>query len=116
LNETPSSGMAWPEPKERTARFREAIELIKKLWSEDRVSFQGQYYRTANATIYDKPKDPVPIYVAAAGPVVAKLAGEQADGFICISGKNPELYRDTRLPNVTAGLAKAGRPSDSIDR
>ena len=116
LNETPSSGMAWPEPKERTARFKESIELIKRLWSEERVSFHGQYYKTEKATIYDRPDTPVPIYIAAAGPVVAKLAGERADGFICTSGKSPELYRDTLLPNVNAGLEKAGRSSNSIDR
>jgi coenzyme F420-dependent glucose-6-phosphate dehydrogenase len=115
LNETPSSGMAWPEPKERTARFKESIELIKQLWSEERVSFRGQYYRTEKATIYDRPQDPVPIYIAGAGPVVAKLAGERAEGFICTSGKSPELYRETLLPNVHAGLAKAGRNNDSID-
>lgn len=116
LNETPATGAPWPEPKERTARFREAIRLIKQLWREERVSFEGDYYRTANATIYDRPEQPVPIYVAAAGPVVAKLAGEQAQGFICTSGKAPELYRETLLPNVAAGLEKAGRPHDDIDR
>jgi coenzyme F420-dependent glucose-6-phosphate dehydrogenase len=116
LNETPSSGMAWPEPKERTARFKEAIDLMKQLWSEERVSFHGQYYKTEKATIYDRPEKPVPIYVAAAGPVVAKFAGERTEGFICTSGKNMELYKDTLLPNVDAGLAKAGRPHDSIDR
>jgi len=116
LNETPATGMPWPEPKERTARFREAVELIKKLWSEERVTFEGQYYRTQNATIYDRPEQPVPIYVAASGPVVAKFAGERADGFICTSGKNWELYRDTLLPNVNAGLAKAGRAPDSFER
>jgi coenzyme F420-dependent glucose-6-phosphate dehydrogenase len=116
LNETPASGLAWPEPKERTARFKEATALIKQLWAEDRVSFRGQYYKTENATIYDKPAEPVPIYIAAAGPVVAKMAGEQAAGFICTSGKNPDLYRETLLPNVAAGLEKAGRTPDSIDR
>ncbi|HZP89209.1 MAG TPA: glucose-6-phosphate dehydrogenase (coenzyme-F420) [Burkholderiales bacterium] len=116
LNETPALGMEWPEPKERTGRFREAIQLIKQLWEDERVTFQGQYYRTENATIYNRPEEPVPIYVAAAGPVVAKLAGEQADGFICTSGKAPELYRETLLPNVEAGLAKAGRAPDAIER
>ena len=116
LNETPATGMAWPEPKERTARFREAIDLIKQLWSAERVSYRGQYYQTHNATIYDRPAQPVPIYIAAAGPVVAKLAGERADGFICTSGKNPDLYRDTLLPGVSAGLEKAGRPAGAIDR
>ena len=39
LNEVPATGMAWPEPKERTARLKEALALIRQLWSEERVSF-----------------------------------------------------------------------------
>ena len=116
LNEIPSSAMHWPEQKERTARFKEAVQLIKQLWSEERVSFRGQYYQTEKATIYDKPADPVPLYIAAAGPVLAKYAGEVADGFICTSGKKRELYADTLVPNLNAGVAKSGRPADSIDR
>jgi coenzyme F420-dependent glucose-6-phosphate dehydrogenase len=116
LNEIPATGMPWPEQKERTARFREALRLIRQLWYEERVSFQGDYYQTRNATIYNRPAEPVPIYVAAAGPVIAKLAGEHAEGFICTSGKQPELYSQTLLPGVEAGLAKARRPLDSIDR
>jgi coenzyme F420-dependent glucose-6-phosphate dehydrogenase len=116
LNEIPATGMPWPEQKERTARFREALRLIRQLWYEERVSFQGDYYQTRNATIYNRPAEPVPIYVAAAGPVIAKLAGEHAEGFICTSGKQPELYSQTLLPGVDAGLAKARRPLDSIDR
>ena len=90
------------------------MTLIRRLWREQRVSFEGEYYRTRHATIYDRPETPVPIYVAAAGAVVAKYAGRTAEGFICTSGKAPELYRDTLLPNVTAGLQAAGR-SDGID-
>ena len=71
LNEVPSSGIAWPGAKERRDRLREAIALINKLWTEDRVTFEGQFYRTENATIYDKPKQKVPIWVAASGPLAA---------------------------------------------
>ena len=116
LNETPATGMPWPPQAERTARFREAVELIKLLWREERVSFEGKFYRTENATIYDRPADPVPIYIAAAGPVIAKLAGEQGAGFICTSGKKRELYSETLLPSVNAGLTKAGREPNAIDR
>jgi coenzyme F420-dependent glucose-6-phosphate dehydrogenase len=116
LNEVPASGMTWPEPKERTARFKEAVELIRRLWSEERINFAGQYYRTVNATIYDRPAQPVPIYIAAAGPVLAKFAGERGDGFICTSGKAPELYRDTLLPNVAAGVTLAGRARHAVER
>jgi coenzyme F420-dependent glucose-6-phosphate dehydrogenase len=116
LNEVPAIGIKWPGFKERFGRLKESIVLMNRLWREERVSFEGQYYRTENATIYDRPDNPVPIYIAAAGPTAAKLAGEVADGFICTSGKPAELYRETLLPNVVAGLASAGRPSHGLDR
>ena len=116
LNEVPAIGIKWPGFKERFGRLKESIVLMNRLWREERVSFEGQYYRTENATIYDRPDNPVPIYIAAAGPTAAKLAGEVADGFICTSGKPAELYRETLLPNVAAGLALAGRPADGLDR
>jgi coenzyme F420-dependent glucose-6-phosphate dehydrogenase len=100
--------MHWPEQKERTARFKEAVDLIRRLWSEDRLSYDGQYYKTENATIYDRPSQPVPIFIAAAGPVLAKFAGEKGDGFICTSGKKWELYTDTLLPNLAGGLKARG--------
>jgi coenzyme F420-dependent glucose-6-phosphate dehydrogenase len=80
------------------------------------VSFEGQYYRTENATIYDKPNQPVPIYVAAAGPQVAKYAGRSAQGFICTSGKAWKLYTETLLPNVEEGLKLASNPPGQYDR
>ncbi|WP_420466786.1 glucose-6-phosphate dehydrogenase (coenzyme-F420) [Panacagrimonas sp.] len=116
LNEVPSSGMAWPEQSERTARFKEAVDLIRRLWREERLSYDGKFYKTHRATIYDRPQTPVPIYIAGAGPYMARLAGEHAQGFICTSGKPWTLYTDTLLPNVEAGLAKAGKPHDGIDR
>ncbi len=116
LNEVPAIGIEWPKFKERFGRLRESIELIQRLWADERVTFEGEYYRTANATIYDRPAAPVPIYVAASGPTAARLAGRVADGFICTSGKAPELYSETLLPNVETGLEKAGRSSDGIER
>ena len=77
---------------------------------------KGEYYKTLKATIYDRPAKPLPVYVAASGPTVAKMAGEMADGYICTSGKSKELYTETLLPNLTAGLASTGRAPDSIDR
>jgi len=116
LNEVPSMGMQWPDNRERFARLREANQLIRKLWAEDRVTFEGQYYRTEKATIYDKPDKPVPIYVAAAGPQIAKYAGRSAQGFICTSGKAWKLYTETLLPNLEEGLKLASNPPDAYDR
>jgi coenzyme F420-dependent glucose-6-phosphate dehydrogenase len=111
LNEIPV-GIEWPEQSERFARLKESVTLIQQLFREDFVSFEGEYYRTYNATIYDKPEEPVPIYIAASGPAAARLAGRIADGLICTSGKGPELYVDTLLPAVLEGAEKAGPRCD----
>jgi len=116
LNEVPATDLRWPEAKERFARLREAVELIRALWAAERVSFEGSYYHTRNATIYDRPSAPVPIYVAAGGPMVAKYAGRAGDGFICTSGKGDALYSDQLLPNVAAGLEGSGRPQREFER
>ena len=112
LNETPAIGLEWPPFKERFARLREAITLIRRLWREERVSFRGQYYTTERATIYDRPGAPLPIYVAGAGPMIARYAGRAGDGFICTSGKAMELYTGQLLPNVEAGRHEAA-PGDA---
>jgi coenzyme F420-dependent glucose-6-phosphate dehydrogenase len=108
LNEVPSTGMVWPEFKERFARLREAVTLMRRLWTEEQVTFDGQYYHTQSATIYDRPETPVPIYIAAAGALIAKYAGRMGDGLICTSGKAPEFYTETVLPKVLEGRAEAG--------
>ncbi|UGT70451.1 glucose-6-phosphate dehydrogenase (coenzyme-F420) [Nocardia gipuzkoensis] len=106
----------WPEFKERFARLREAVDLMRALWTGDRVDFDGQYYKTVGASIYDVPKGGIPIYVAAGGPLVARYAGRAGDGFICTSGKGMDLYTEKLMPAVAEGAAKAGRSVDGIDR
>ena len=114
LNEVPL-GLQWPDGKERFARLKEAVTLIRRLWTEDRVTFEGTFYRTELATIYDKPEQPVPIYIGASGPAATRLAGRIADGFITTSGKGHELYTDTLLPAVREGAEKASRSPADID-
>jgi coenzyme F420-dependent glucose-6-phosphate dehydrogenase len=115
MNETPATGQEFPGRKERRQRLAEAISLIRALWTEERVDFDGQWYRTEKATIYDRPDEPLPIYVAASGPLAAKLAGRVGDGFICTSGKDPELY-EKLLASVAEGAEQAGRDPAQIRR
>jgi coenzyme F420-dependent glucose-6-phosphate dehydrogenase len=116
LNEIAVSGMQWPDFKERLARLREAITLIRELWAGETASFDGTYYHTVEATTYDRPEVPVPIYVAAGGPTTARFAGRTGDGVICTSGKGMELYTDSLLPAVRQGAEQAGRDPDGLDR
>jgi len=116
LNEVAPTGMEWPDFKERYARLREAITLMRRLWAEDFVTFSGAYYRTKDATIYDRPEQPVPIYVAAGGPQMAKYAGRASDGLICTSGKGEVLYRDQLLPALAEGAREKGRDPGALEK
>jgi coenzyme F420-dependent glucose-6-phosphate dehydrogenase len=115
MNETPATGEPWPSGKERRARLREAVELMRRLWTDERVTFEGAYYRTDLATIYDKPEQPVPVYVAASGPLAAKLAGEIGDGLICTSGKRADLYPEL-LGKAAEGARGVGRDPEAMAR
>lgn len=106
----------WPEFKERFARLRESVDLMRALWTGDRVSFEGEYYTTVDASIYDRPEAPIPVYIAAGGPMVARYAGRAGDGFICTSGKGMGLYTDQLIPAVKEGAAQAERQFEQIDR
>ena len=116
LNEVAPTGIEWPEFRERFARLREAVMLMRRLWSEDRVSYSGTYYKTCNATVYDRPPGGVPLLIAAGGPQMAKYAGRVGDGFICTSGKGAELYRDQLLPAFAEGAREVGRDPSTLEK
>lgn len=116
MNEVPPTGVDWPRFGERLGRLGEAVELIRRLWSEQRVTYEGRWYHTVRATIYDPPPAPVPVLIAAAGPRAARFVGQVADGFITTSGKPSELYTDTLLPAVTEGANDAGRDPHGLER
>lgn len=114
LNEVPL-GVEWPGFKERFGRLKEAVELMRRLWTEDFVAYEGKYFHTRNATVYEKPVGKLPLYIAGAGAQAAKLAGRTADGFICTSGKPMELYSETLLPAVREGAEATGRDASSLE-
>ncbi|MBD7957576.1 glucose-6-phosphate dehydrogenase (coenzyme-F420) [Microbacterium sp. Sa4CUA7] len=114
LNEV-TLGLDWPDPPERFQRMKEAITLIRELWADERVTYEGSFWHVSDATVYDRPDRPVPIYIGASGPAATRLAGRMADGWITTSGKDPALYTDKLLPALDEGLEKAGRTADDVD-
>ena len=117
LNEIATGfGRPWPEFKERFARLREAVALMRELWLGYRVDFKGNYYKTVGASIYDVPEGGIPVYIAAGGPVVARYAGHAGDGFICTSGKGMDLYTEKLMPAVAEGASKVDRDVAEIDK
>jgi len=113
MNEIPL-GYKWPSFKERAERLEEAVNLTRRLWSEDFVDFKGKYYRLRKANLYTRPQPAVPLYVAANGPTVAKIAGRYGDGFITPM-TDPNLVQDVLFPAIHEGAREKGRDPSKIE-
>ena len=74
INEEASTG-SWPRWDERSERFIEAAELIRKLWAGQQVSHKGKFY-SANAKLYDAQATSIPLLMAANGPNARRRAGQ----------------------------------------
>ena len=84
---------SWPEIGTRSAMMFEAIEVINKLFTGEKVKHQGQHFLMESAKLYTRPPDDVkvPIYVATAGPVNAKKTGRLADGMITVGAADEKI-------------------------
>jgi len=114
LNEV-TSGNHWPSSRERFQRLKEAIYLIKKLWTEKWVTFKGQYYSVKDSNLYTKPEKPIPLYVAALGEQSAMLAGEEANGFVT-NELDVEKIKNKLFPAIKEGAKKSSKDYQSLER
>ncbi len=114
LNEYAATGM-WPEYNERQERMREAIELIRALWSGKDVTYDGKYYQTHKARLYTPPAQPIPMYMSALVPDSAHFAGQHCDGLFTVGGKQPDVYREI-IKNFEQGARAAGKDPAHMPR
>lgn len=75
-------GDRWPSGRVRVEMLSEAIEIMRLLWRGGYQSFRGRFYTVEVARLFTLPDQPPPIYVAAAKPAAAALAGDKGDGLI----------------------------------
>jgi TAT-translocated FGD2 family F420-dependent dehydrogenase len=112
LNEQAATGQYGPYT-ERHDRMIEAIDLIRQLWSGQRISFAGRYFQTNSLKIYDLPAAPPPIFVAASGPKSAALAGQYGDGWIT----QPTAVKDPKLAGAFGdGARRSGRDPGKLEK
>ena len=114
LNEY-SATAQWPSYKKRQAQTAEAIELIRALWTGDKITHRGTYYQTRHAKLYTRPRDPIPIYVSTMTPNSARFAGEYGDGLVTVGGEESETYRNI-LQNFETGARAAGKDPTRMPR
>ena len=75
-------GDPWPSADVRLEQLEEAVDVMRQLWTEDRVTRSGTFYDVDDARLYTRPDQPVPVYVSAFGPKALDVAARIGDGFI----------------------------------
>jgi len=83
------AGLAYDAPAKRVSRLEESVQLLRRLWTGETVSFSGEHYELSGATCLPKPHTPggPQLLIGGGSRRVLRLAVEQAD----IIGVNPRL-------------------------
>ncbi len=111
-------GMPFPAPRDRIARMKESVEIVKKLWIEEKASYESKYYRVDEAVCEPKPlqKPHPPITIGGGGEkLTLKVAAQHADR--CDVGYVPslELYQH-KLDVLESHCKSLGRDCHEIER
>ncbi|HYZ28439.1 MAG TPA: LLM class flavin-dependent oxidoreductase, partial [Thermoleophilaceae bacterium] len=111
LNEVPAGLDPFPDIQEQQARMEEAVTIISRLLDGETVTFDGNYFKTRDATLYSLPRRRPPIYMSAFGGHAAEMAGRLADGVWTLADPR-------QAPGVIAGYRRgcdqAGREPGEI--
>jgi len=92
-NEHVAFGFDWDKHSARIEKLRETIDIVKRLWTEDRVSYDGKYFQLENATSEPKPfQKPYPtVWVGGNSGAIRKIVAEAGDGWIPVLPTPKEL-------------------------
>jgi coenzyme F420-dependent glucose-6-phosphate dehydrogenase len=91
LNESPLAAI-WPPVPEQVERMEEGLEIIRRLFDGERLSYDGRHFETDEAILHTRPNRRPPIYVSAFGPRAAGVAARWADGLWTLA--DPETAPD----------------------
>lgn len=115
-NDTPEHAVFGGNPRERASRSDEALEIIKRLWTEDSVTFHGKHYHMDGYQLVPKPvQKPHPrIHVGGGAATVVRRAGRFADSLIPVS-KTPAEAR-AMFESAEQTARDSGRDASSMTR
>ena len=95
--------------------MREFIACLRQLWSGEAGAYEGEMFRLDGMRMAFRPSQPIPLYLAAMGPRMLRLAGEIVDGVVLSAGLTVE-YAAESLAMVEAGARAAGRDPAALRR
>jgi probable F420-dependent oxidoreductase len=99
----------------RGSRAVEAVQLMKRLWTEQTVTHQGRFFNVRELAIGPKPvQKSIPLFVGGSADAALKRAGSWGDGYICGSSAISEL--DKIWERITHHAQAAGRNPDGIEK
>jgi probable F420-dependent oxidoreductase len=103
------------DPRRYVARFTEGIELMKALWTQPRITFDGEFWQLQDEAMEPKPfqKPYPPLWFGAASEPALRRAVRLGDGFFG-AGSTPTARFAEQVAVVRAALAEAGRPAGSF--
>jgi probable F420-dependent oxidoreductase len=98
----------------RVRRFREEVELIRALWTQEKVNYSGRFYHLKDSTMSPKPaQTPLPIWMGVGHPDAIRRAATIADGWMGSGGSSIAEFRRS-VPLLREALEKAGRDPESF--
>jgi probable F420-dependent oxidoreductase len=99
------------DPKTRGAKTDEALEIIRRLWTEDKVDFAGKHYQLTSATISPKPVQPdLPIWIGGSSPAAIRRTARFGTGWQG-GAETPEVTAQV-VSAIKAALIETGRTID----
>jgi probable F420-dependent oxidoreductase len=103
------------DPTTLVSRFTESLQLIKALWTEPRVTFQGRFWQLDDAAMEPKPvqQPHPPIWFGGSHPAALRRAVRFGDGFFG-AGSSPTARFVEQVQNIRAALAETGRDPASF--
>jgi G6PDH family F420-dependent oxidoreductase len=113
-------GGPWPGAEERLDMLEEAVEVIRELLTGRLITYRGSHYTVETARLYSVPDVPPPVFLSGFGEKAIRLAGEIADGYMCVQPNADfvRLYRESgggdRL--VQGGLKVCWAPEEAQAR
>jgi probable F420-dependent oxidoreductase len=112
--------MPWSKPAARMREFILAMRAIWASWHEGKpLEFTGEFYTHTLMTPFFTPTDndygAPRVFLAAVGPLMAEVAGEVADGVIIHAFNTEKYLRETTLPALERGFAKAGKKRSDFE-